>query len=93
MNEQGAIKDLQEYIGSGEYNGTNPPIYLDTARKAISALEKQVPKKIYHYPWNGIDGVPYDLCPSCETNLCTSGAFGRKKMDYCEGCGQKLDWN
>ena len=70
----------------------------------ICSLEKQVPKKIIHsgcydnegvwHTWNGIDGVPYDLCPNCETNLCTSGAFGRdkKRMKYCENCGQKLDW-
>ena len=70
----------------------------------ISSLEKQVAKKITHpgcydnegvwHTWNGINGVPYDLCPSCETNLCTDGAFGRdkKRMKYCENCGQKLDW-
>ena len=69
-----------------------------------SAKEKQVPKKITHpgcydnegvwHTWNGIDGVPYDLCPNCETNLCTDGVFGRdkKRMKYCENCGQKLDW-
>ena len=71
----------------------------------ICSLEKQVPKKITHpgcydnervwHTWNGIDGVPYDLCPSCETNLCTDGIFGRdkKRIKYCENCGQKLDWN
>lgn len=42
MTEQEAIMDLQEYIGSGEYNGTNPPIYLNTATLAINALEKQI---------------------------------------------------
>ena len=69
-----------------------------------SVIEKQVPKKITHpgcydnegvwHTWNGIDGVPYDLCPNCETNLCTDGVFGRdkKRMKYCENCGQKLDW-
>ena len=76
-------------------------LYFEENRNAI---EKQVPKKITHpgcydndgiwHTWNGIDGVPYDLCPSCETNLCTDGAFGRdkKRMKYCENCGQKLDW-
>ena len=69
-----------------------------------SAIDKQVPKKIIHpgcydnegvwRTWNGIDGVPYDLCPNCEINLCTSGALGRDKnrIKYCENCGQKLDW-
>ena len=48
---------------------------------------------IYHQKWNGIDGVPYDLCPTCENNLCTTGVFARNKMNYCEKCGQKLCWN
>ena len=60
---------------------------------AIEALEKQIPKEIYHQKWNGIDGVPYDLCPTCENNLCTTGVFARNKMNYCEKCGQKLCWN
>ena len=76
-------------------------LYFDENR---SAIEKQIPKKITHpgcydnewvwHTWNGIDGVPYDLCPNCETNLCTDGVFGRdkKRMKYCENCGQKLDW-
>lgn len=72
--------------------------------EVVAACEKQVAKKITHpgcydnngiwHTWNGIDGVPYDLCPSCGINLCTDGAFSidRKRMNYCEYCGQKLDW-
>ena len=72
---------------------------------AIKALKKQLPKKpekdgvtdsrgVFH-PINGIDGVPYDLCPNCYSNLCTTGMFGRNKerMKYCEKCGQRLDWS
>lgn len=78
---------------------------IGTPEECRAAVEKQIPKKIIHpgcydndgiwRTWNGIDDVPYDLCPSCETNLCTSGAFGRdkKRMKYCENCGQKLDWS
>lgn len=76
----------------------------DDVIKVIAACEKQVAKKITHpgcydnegvwHTWNGINGVPYDLCPSCKTNLCTDGVFGKdkKRMKYCENCGQKLDW-
>jgi hypothetical protein len=69
---------------------------------AISSLEKQIPKKIIYQEYeyndekiriNGIDGVPYDLCPNCKTNLCTTGFFARKKMNYCPDCGQRLDWS
>lgn len=47
------------------------------------------------HPLVGVDGVPYDLCPNCDSNLCTTGMFGRSKerMKYCEKCGQKLDWS
>lgn len=71
---------------------------------AIESLGKQLPKKakqsgvtvdgVFH-PTNGIDGVPYDLCPNCEMNLCTEGIFARDKrwVKYCNNCGQKLDWS
>ena len=71
-------------------------------RSMIEARDKQIPKKIaydeYDYNGkkiriNGVDGVPYDLCPNCGSNLCTSGFLARKKMMYCEDCGQRLDWN
>ena len=43
----------------------------------------------------GVDGVPYDLCQNCDSNLCTTGMFRRSKerMKYCEKCGQRLDWS
>ena len=86
------LKDLQD-----NYN-----IYMADC-KVIEALVKQIPKKpvksgvtdskgVFH-PINGIDGVPYDLCPNCETNLCTTGMLARNKTKYCQECGQKLDWH
>ena len=68
------------------------------------AINKQIPQKIFHQGYEyegqmiypvGIDGVPYDLCPNCKTNLCTDGVLGRDKnrMKYCENCGQRLDWS
>lgn len=75
-----AIMELQEYIGSGVYNGTNPPIYINTVIIAIQALEKQIPKKVsnkcMHYN-----------CPSCFSRL------EIELTDYCADCGQKLDWS
>ena len=76
-----ALKELQQYREIG------------TVEECREAVEKQKPKEIYHQKWNGIDGVPYDLCPTCENNLCTTGVFARNKMNYCEKCGQKLCWN
>ena len=76
-----ALKEIQQYREIG------------TVEECREAVEKQKPKEIYHQKWNGIDGVPYDLCPTCENNLCTTGVFARNKMNYCEKCGQKLCWN
>lgn len=47
---------------------------------------------VFH-PVNGIDGVPYDLCPRCE-KLIVNHSFGKRRNfpKYCENCGQKLDW-
>ena len=44
---------------------------------------------------NGINGVPYDLCPCCGINLCTDGFFGndKKELNYCKKCGQALKWS
>lgn len=78
---------------------------IGTLEEVKESIEKQHPKKpdksgvigndgIFH-EINGINGVPYDLCPNCGKNLCTDGIFGRDKkfMKYCEYCGQKLDWS
>lgn len=87
------LEEIQQYRAIG------------TPEECREAVEKHIPKKITHqgcfdnkgvwHTWNGINGVPYDLCPNCETNLCTDGLFGRDKkiMKYCENCGQKLDWS
>lgn len=76
-----ALKEVQKYREIG------------TVEECREAVEKQKPKKIYHEKWNGIDGVPYDLCPTCKNNLCTTGVLARHKMNYCENCGQKLCWD
>ena len=74
-----------------------------TIEDVQNAINKQIPQKIFHQGYEyegqmiypvGINGVPYDLCPNCKTNLCTDGFLGRdkKRMNYCENCGQRLDW-
>lgn len=98
-----AIKGQQEYYGHNADKINKEGIVL-TKRNAdtvVKALEKQIPKKIAHQEYkhegkiiriNGIDGAPYDLCPSCNTNLCTEGKFAKRKTNYCPDCGQRLDW-
>lgn len=73
-----------------------------TFNELLRYIDKINPKKItyqeYEYEGkkvkiNGIDGVPYDLCPTCKTNLCTSGVLSKRKTKYCVDCGQRLDWS
>ena len=56
---------------------------------AIKALEKQIPKKVVK------DGKWSYKCPCCgecaETDC--GDAFYDYRLDYCNGCGQKLDWS
>ena len=61
-------------------------IYNSVKRKAIEALEKQIPKKPILdtiFP----SGVEWYLCPTCNHN-------NIEKCDcYCHNCGQALDWS
>ena len=53
----------------------------DDIHNAIVALEKQIPKK-----------VTKSACPSC--NRIFLFRHGEKrKGDYCDNCGQALDWS
>ena len=89
MTEIEAIMDLQEYIASGEYNGTNPPIYLSTANVSIKALEKQIAKK----PIEGSFGV--QCCPCCNEKVGqrVTRTLYENQMNYCGNCGVRMDWS
>lgn len=53
---------------------------------SIEALEKQVPKK----PLNKTSEFSgdYGYCPCCNKILCDFDNY-----NYCDKCGQKLDWS
>lgn len=55
---------------------------------AISALEKQIPKKVNH---------DKEFCPTCGANyeylFCLDCGSTEFRFDYCANCGQKLDWS
>lgn len=60
-------------------------IDVEPLRLAIKALEKQTPKKPV---------VNDDLqiaCPNCSTTLIY--CLHTSKIDYCDKCGQRLDWS
>lgn len=74
---------------------------IGTLEECRAAMEKQTARKALHqgcydkngtwHEWVGINGRPYELCPSCGTNLCCEMPLDRKP-EYCKECGQKLDW-
>lgn len=49
---------------------------------AIKALEKQIPKKP-----DFTEDKEFTLCPCCNGNGLAD------KQEYCDNCGQKLDWS
>lgn len=57
---------------------------LEAIRFAISALEKQIPKKP-----NFTEDKEFALCPCC------NGKGLLNKQKYCDNCGQKIafDWS
>lgn len=54
---------------------------------AIKALEKRVPKKPI-LSKSMMTKKEYQICPICERLALYDGI----KFDYCQYCGQKLDW-
>ena len=68
-----------------EYNN-----YVDTFLAAIEALEKQLPEKVDakedFKDFNGNLICYKGFCPSCGYVVDSS------KTNYCNACGQKLDW-
>ena len=88
MNPEEAIKELKEYyvLLNGKINGNS---LLESIEIAISALEKQIPKKIEYVSDGDADGSPVweDRCQVCEAEL-----DGCNYYSYCPYCGQAIDW-
>ena len=53
----------------------------DDMHNAIVALEKQIPKKVTN-----------SACPSCN-RIFLFRHSEKRKGDYCDNCGQALDWS
>ncbi len=77
MNAQEALETIKYEVNEEGHCG-----YIeDELRLAMTALEKQIPKKVKIE--NG-----YFECPYCQTDI----EIDKGKL-YCEVCGQKLDWS
>ena len=95
MTESEAIKELH---GIRPRGGIIPQKRAEAIDVAISALEKQIPKKIEIRKATN-DDIESELrdfitvkgticrCPSCRCCIHIS------ELKYCWECGQKLDWS
>lgn len=82
-NEKEAIKTIKSnYPTSGYY------MLCEALDMAISALEKQIPKK----PNRIVDGHGIRYTDSYRCQNCGKGFSGTGIAEFCYHCGQKLDW-
>lgn len=86
MEESEAIRELHKIRPRG---GIIPQKRAEALDVAIQALEKQIPKKVVK------DGEQSYKCPCCGgcAKTETGDSFIDYRLDYCDGCGQKLDWS
>lgn len=85
MTPQEAIKFLNETRAGCAF--TSDRQLIDVCNMAISALEKQIPKKPLEYDRQEIRYLRTYDCPTCR-----EGFTGTGFADYCYHCGQALDW-
>ena len=82
MNAQEALETIKYEVDEECHCG-----YIeDELRLAMTALEKQIPKK----PIKAKEHIMYSMCyicPNCQKNFSGTGI-----ASYCYHCGQALDW-
>lgn len=95
-----AIEGMKNIIEYWTYR----PSEIETAKVAISALEKQIPKKPLIKPFHELmrQKTCYEVdCPSCGYNHLILEFENDKKRRFaeygeyfknCYNCGQKIDW-
>lgn len=97
MKPEEAIKILQERIDltkQGWSDMVDLVEYQKALKRAVKALEKQIPRKVNNLSEIYLDfGVGkkikvggYGNCPNCNYNIDIVSK-------YCTRCGQKLDWS
>ena len=88
MTNQEAINDLKvilsEITECEESICYITDVDAEPLKLAIKALERQIPKK-------PIYGAANIKCPNCGATLLYY--FYSFKIDYCDECGQRLDWS
>ena len=105
MTREEAIKEIEYLIGDGVVLENIvvdlPQESIDALKFAIADMKKNIPKKLLYnqgtkYKWidtvrergryRNVEKYSYrDACPNCKKNVLES--------NYCEHCGQALDWS
>lgn len=88
MNNQEAIQRIKEHIAIHKYRESHAIHIVEALEMAISALEKQIPKRVIAEGNAYADGaMVYDTfyCPSCDHCMEED-----ELQDYCPNCGQKF---
>ena len=78
-----ARNDLEKLLLRGEHPADK------VIALACKALEKQIPKKVIL----GYDEQDSICCPNCKGELLSMDWYDHWKCNYCELCGQALDWS
>ena len=88
MTNQEAVNDLKvilsEITECEESICYITDVDAEPLKLAIKALERQIPKKPVY-------GAANIKCPNCGATLLYY--FYSFKIDYCDECGQRLDWS
>ena len=97
MTESEAIKELH---GIRPRGGIIPQKRAEAIDVAISALEKQIPKKPIEKEMPYSEDVGFNSewhCPCCNSYIgyFTEGMSEPEQMEYCNNCGQHIarDWS
>ena len=84
MTNQEALEVIK--LAQEQHEWEYPMDYATAFDMAISALEKQIPKKPTNCIWYG-DGSAMGHCPMCDTFLDSDSDA------HCCGCGQAILWS
>lgn len=92
------IKDRESFM-VGDYDKSIYDRDKEALQTAITALEKQVPKKItaVNNPCHvkAFDSETETVCTFCCVNcpVCSKWIVANVNHKYCQYCGQALDWS
>ena len=81
MKENEAIKEIKFNMSTIGLSDKAAKRVVEARDMAITALEKQIPKKP-----DFTEDKEFALCPCC------NGKGLLDKQKYCDNCGQKIDW-